>query len=430
MTQAPSTKPRTRFTRFNVSVAAVVFLTLAGTSAATASWTAPAAITSATVTTGTLTVSQATTPSLNKDFNSTGTATQLRTVAVTVTNSGSIPAPFTLTLGGTSANGLAAAITVNSWPATSASQCTDAATLGGAAKNWTTAASQTGTLAAGVSAFFCVRTALTPSQISETVIGTVAATVTVASNIGSWTSGNSTAVVQKALDTTAPTVPGKPVASATTGSQTTLTWAASTDNVKVVAYDIYRNNVLVGSSTTNSYTDAGLTALTAYSYTVKARDDAPLSSAASAATSVTTGPPVYTVTSPASGFCLDAEGAGTTSGTRVIAFPCHGGSNQSWTFAASGKISALYDPSLFIRPDSNSTSASIEVVDTGTTRTAWTLVPVSGAAGQYQIKNNSTGYCLDMGANPTQTPITPVTQKNCTGAPSSQRFTLTVVNSS
>ncbi|MFG2626474.1 glycoside hydrolase family 6 protein [Streptomyces sp. NPDC048473] len=89
-------------------------------------------------------------------------------------------------------------------------------------------------------------------------------------------------------DTQAPTVPtGLKVTGKTSGS-VSLSWTASTDDTAVTAYDVYRAGVQVGSSASTSYTDMGLTASTAYSYTVKARDAAGNVSAASAAASATT----------------------------------------------------------------------------------------------------------------------------------------------
>ncbi|WP_244305506.1 glycoside hydrolase family 6 protein [Kitasatospora cheerisanensis] len=88
-------------------------------------------------------------------------------------------------------------------------------------------------------------------------------------------------------DTTAPTAPTG-LSATKTSSSVTLSWTASTDNVGVTGYDVYRGGTLVGSTSNLSYTDTGLTANTAYSYTVKARDAAGNVSAASAALSVTT----------------------------------------------------------------------------------------------------------------------------------------------
>lgn len=89
-------------------------------------------------------------------------------------------------------------------------------------------------------------------------------------------------------DTTPPSAPTSLAASGTTGITTNLTWTASTDNVAVTGYDIYQGTTLKGSSTTTSYNVTGLTALTTYSFTVKAKDAAGNVSAASNAVSVTT----------------------------------------------------------------------------------------------------------------------------------------------
>ncbi|MDI1461286.1 DUF4832 domain-containing protein [Catellatospora sp. KI3] len=86
------------------------------------------------------------------------------------------------------------------------------------------------------------------------------------------------------------TAPSAPTLSTTGKSDTTvsLSWTASTDNVGVTGYEVFRGSALVGSPTGTSFTDTGLTASTAYSYTVKARDAAGNRSAASNAIAVTT----------------------------------------------------------------------------------------------------------------------------------------------
>nr|AYM53365.1 coagulation factor 5/8 type domain protein [Cystobacter ferrugineus]AYM53372.1 coagulation factor 5/8 type domain protein [Cystobacter velatus] len=91
-------------------------------------------------------------------------------------------------------------------------------------------------------------------------------------------------------DTQAPSVPANLAVASSTSTQITLSWTASTDNVGVTAYDVYRFGVLIGSSATTSYTDSGLAASTPYSYTVRARDAAGNASAASNTVSVTTPP--------------------------------------------------------------------------------------------------------------------------------------------
>ena len=89
-------------------------------------------------------------------------------------------------------------------------------------------------------------------------------------------------------DTTPPSTPTGVTVSSTTSTSVSLSWTASSDNVAVTGYDIYRGSTLAGTSTTTSFTDTGLAASTQYSYTVKAYDAAGNLSAASAPVTGTT----------------------------------------------------------------------------------------------------------------------------------------------
>ncbi|RCX21658.1 glycosidase [Fontibacillus phaseoli] len=91
-----------------------------------------------------------------------------------------------------------------------------------------------------------------------------------------------------APDTEAPSVPQNVSATASSSSSASITWSASSDNVAVTGYEVYRDGVKVGTTATTSYTDTGLAANTSYSYTVKAYDAAGNLSAFSAAALVTT----------------------------------------------------------------------------------------------------------------------------------------------
>ncbi len=91
-----------------------------------------------------------------------------------------------------------------------------------------------------------------------------------------------------APDTTPPSVPTGLSATAVSSTQINLSWTASTDNVGVTGYDVFRNGTQVGTTTTTSYQDTGLTADTTYSYTVAAYDAAGNVSAQSTAASATT----------------------------------------------------------------------------------------------------------------------------------------------
>ncbi|WP_068618212.1 PQQ-dependent sugar dehydrogenase [Paenibacillus tuaregi] len=91
-------------------------------------------------------------------------------------------------------------------------------------------------------------------------------------------------------DTQAPTAPTGLTSPSKTSSSINLSWTASTDNVGVYEYDIYRNDTLAGTTPATSFNVTGLKANTTYSFTVKARDLAGNVSGASKALSVKTNP--------------------------------------------------------------------------------------------------------------------------------------------
>ncbi|MER6571142.1 glycoside hydrolase family 18 chitinase [Streptomyces sp. NPDC001093] len=96
-----------------------------------------------------------------------------------------------------------------------------------------------------------------------------------------------------------PSAPGTPTASNITDTSVNLSWGAATDDKGVKNYDVLRDGKVVGTVTTTSYTDSGLTAGTDYSYTVQARDTADQTGPVSGAVKVhTTG---GTTTPPTTG---------------------------------------------------------------------------------------------------------------------------------
>ena len=97
-------------------------------------------------------------------------------------------------------------------------------------------------------------------------------------------------------------------ANAFSTTQVNLSWVASSDNVAVTGYRVFRNGAPVDTSTTTSFQDTGLTPGTAYTYSVSAYDAAGNESAQSAGFAVTTqsappdtAPPVVALTAPTDG---------------------------------------------------------------------------------------------------------------------------------
>lgn len=89
-------------------------------------------------------------------------------------------------------------------------------------------------------------------------------------------------------DKTPPTAPTNLTAAAVTDTSVSLSWKASTDNVGVTEYLIYKDNVYLTSIPVTTYTINGLTPATAYKFTVKAKDARGNLSAASNILSVMT----------------------------------------------------------------------------------------------------------------------------------------------
>jgi chitinase len=89
-------------------------------------------------------------------------------------------------------------------------------------------------------------------------------------------------------DTQSPTAPASLRVTATTSASVSLAWNPSSDNVAVTGYDVLRGGTLIGNSSTTSFTVSGLSANTAYSFTVRARDAAGNLSTASDAVTATT----------------------------------------------------------------------------------------------------------------------------------------------
>lgn len=91
-------------------------------------------------------------------------------------------------------------------------------------------------------------------------------------------------------ETTPPSTPTGLQATVASGTRINLSWTASTDNVGVRGYDIYRNGSLIATVDQNTLTfaDTGLSVATNYSYRVDAFDGSAKHSAQSAAASATT----------------------------------------------------------------------------------------------------------------------------------------------
>ena len=120
-------------------------------------------------------------------------------------------------------------------------------------------------------------------------------TVTAYDATNNQTPSSEIIVKTSAPDTIAPSVPTGLVGTSTSSderSDVKLSWTASTDNVAVDKYLVYRNGAEVGyvNSPATTFTDTGLLSSTPYQYSVKAADAAGNTSNPSQAITVTTQP--------------------------------------------------------------------------------------------------------------------------------------------
>ena len=97
--------------------------------------------------------------------------------------------------------------------------------------------------------------------------------VTARDAAGNW-SGTSepVGVVMPAADTQPPSAPSAPSAVASGTSSIIVSWLPATDDVGVAGYRVYRDGVLVTTTTGTSFADWGLSSGTAYTYAITAFD--------------------------------------------------------------------------------------------------------------------------------------------------------------
>ncbi len=120
-------------------------------------------------------------------------------------------------------------------------------------------------------------------------------------------------------DTTSPSTPTNLVATSVSTSQINLAWTASTDNVGVAGYKVFRDGNQIATSTTNSFSNTGLTASTTYTYEVTAFDAAGNVSATSASASATTqAPGAGDTTLPTVSLSAPVNGAVATGTARTV----------------------------------------------------------------------------------------------------------------
>jgi chitodextrinase len=117
-----------------------------------------------------------------------------------------------------------------------------------------------------------VATVDSPGWTDTGVVGGTTYTYAVRALDAAGNLGDASSIVV-AADFTAPAAPASLSAAWVGGpSRVELTWPAATDNVGVVAYEVTRDDSVLGTTTSTAFTDPSVAASTSYSYSVVAID--------------------------------------------------------------------------------------------------------------------------------------------------------------
>jgi acid phosphatase type 7 len=156
--------------------------------------------------------------------------------------------------------------------------------------------------------------ALTTTSVTNLPLAMKESGATLAPQLVVETSGSTTSPPPPPPDTTSPSTPSGLTKTGGTETQVSLSWSASTDNVGVTGYGVYRDGTLVSETTATSFTVTGLSCGRSYEFAVDARDAAGNRSAKTTLTAATnscptSGTPPADTTPPTTPSTLTKTGA-------------------------------------------------------------------------------------------------------------------------
>lgn len=396
-----------------------------GLTPASASWTTTEGTASARVAPGKLTIEESGFAALATSYTS---STLTATAPVSITNTGSIPAPYTLQLGVVTATALSQAFEVHVWSVPTKTACSASSTASGPATDWSTVGALTGTLAPGATSVYCVRATLSQAQRFAQSGTSITAVSVVSAAQGSWRSAKSAAAVLSVADTVTPGVVSK---TSETDSSVSLAWTAPSDSVAVTSYQIFRGATLVGTvpATVRQFTDSGLTVSTYHPYTVRAVSagtpsaSSPESPAILHATGWFNTTSGYSIRNVADQLCVAGESGSDSYGEALIATTCSPRADQLWTFVTDGayvKVSPHSTPGLFW--DSPADHSSILRTTSNVSAQKWEVVAIAPGSGTFLLRNRN-NLCLDTAGGLTADGHPALRVTDCTSS-TAQQFTL------
>ncbi len=210
---------------------------------------------------------------------------------------------------------------------------------------------------------------------------------------------SSATYTSKTPDTQPPTAPSLLVASAASSSEIDLSWGASTDNVGVTGYNVYRSTngssfSLAGTSSTTGFADLGLASSTTYWYQVTAVDGAGNQSGVSNTASATTlAPPAtsLTLTSPNGGESWSGGNSRaitwTSANVSNVKLEYSTNNGSSWTVIASS-VAASTGSYTWAVPNTATTQARVRISD------AQNGTPADTSDGVFTITSSSPGQVV------------------------------------
>jgi hypothetical protein len=157
-------------------------------------------------------------------------------------------------------------------------------------------------------------------------------------------------------DSTSPSVPSIQSATPVTATQVNVVWSVSTDNVQVQGYRLFRNGVVIATTTQTNFSDTDLNPETIYTYTVDAYDIYGNFSSSSVAVGVNTPALPVVIASTTTSNTRDSSTAVSTVRNMVVT-PIKTGAQISWQTSR---------PSSYVISWGRTTSYELGVLSTNT----------------------------------------------------------------
>ncbi|HKS36226.1 MAG TPA: LamG-like jellyroll fold domain-containing protein, partial [Verrucomicrobiae bacterium] len=206
-------------------------------------------------------------------------------------------------------------------------------------------------------------------------------------------------------DTTPPSVPQNPVLTVISPNRIDLSWDASSDDLGVAGYRVFRDSVQIASVSNVSFSDVTVSPLTTYAYSITAFDSAGNSSQPSVSVNATT-PSASSGLVAAYGFnegggatVTDASGNGNTGTISGATWSAQGKSGGALSFDGASSLVVIND------------SSSLDLT-TGMTLEAWVFPEASQSGWRTVIQKEVDTYLLHAGS---VSPLVPATGATYSG---------------